>query len=243
MPEDWRVGDRLLLPETAQTVVLGNRVEINESEEVTISAINGNTIEFETAVQFDHLGVSDNPFDVERYAHIGNLTRNVVFQSENGEGVRGHVFITATAEFDVDNAAFIELGRTRAEFISNNTVIDETGEVLRVGENQAGRYAFHAANLDSPFEISGSVVEDGWRWGITLNNVNDSLVENNLIYEAAGAGIVTVSGTETGNVFTGNLVIKVEGGHQVGNARGGVCLLYTSPSPRDQRGSRMPSSA
>ena len=26
-------------------------------------------------------------------------------------------------------------------------------------------------------------------------------------------------------------------------ARGGDCLLYTSPSPRDQRGSRMPSSA
>ena len=26
-------------------------------------------------------------------------------------------------------------------------------------------------------------------------------------------------------------------------ARGGVCLLYTSPSPRDQRGPRMPSSA
>ena len=27
------------------------------------------------------------------------------------------------------------------------------------------------------------------------------------------------------------------------NAQGGYCLLYTSPSPRDQRGSRMPSSA
>ena len=26
-------------------------------------------------------------------------------------------------------------------------------------------------------------------------------------------------------------------------AQGGICLLYTSPSPRDQRGSRMPSSA
>ena len=25
--------------------------------------------------------------------------------------------------------------------------------------------------------------------------------------------------------------------------QGGICLLYTSPSPRDQRGSRMPSSA
>ena len=29
----------------------------------------------------------------------------------------------------------------------------------------------------------------------------------------------------------------------VDDARSQVCLLYTSPSPRDQRGSRMPSSA
>ena len=28
-----------------------------------------------------------------------------------------------------------------------------------------------------------------------------------------------------------------------GTAVGDICLLYTSPSPRDQRGSRMPSSA
>ena len=27
------------------------------------------------------------------------------------------------------------------------------------------------------------------------------------------------------------------------SGQGGICLLYTSPSPRDQRGSRMPSSA
>ena len=32
-------------------------------------------------------------------------------------------------------------------------------------------------------------------------------------------------------------VLKVQAGW------GGGCLLYTSPSPRDQRGSRMPSSA
>ena len=34
-------------------------------------------------------------------------------------------------------------------------------------------------------------------------------------------------------------------GYTAGAANGGinVCLLYTSPSPRDQRGSRMPSSA
>ena len=32
-------------------------------------------------------------------------------------------------------------------------------------------------------------------------------------------------------------------GRQGGGNRNGGCLLYTSPSPRDQRGSRMPSSA
>jgi len=31
--------------------------------------------------------------------------------------------------------------------------------------------------------------------------------------------------------------------HKFPSARFGGCLLYTSPSPRDQRGSRMPSSA
>ena len=42
-------------------------------------------------------------------------------------------------------------------------------------------------------------------------------------------------------------IFKVSGGGGGKNTRlkedGEVCLLYTSPSPRDQRGSRMPSSA
>ena len=41
--------------------------------------------------------------------------------------------------------------------------------------------------------------------------------------------------------------IKIEGGQKSGLKPAGLsigtCLLYTSPSPRDQRGSRMPSSA
>ena len=32
-------------------------------------------------------------------------------------------------------------------------------------------------------------------------------------------------------------------GNTLNAAENGTCLLYTSPSPRDQRGSRMPSSA
>ena len=44
----------------------------------------------------------------------------------------------------------------------------------------------------------------------------------------------------SGILLSGN--IQVDGDHleRPGNV---ICLLYTSPSPRDQRGSRMPSSA
>ena len=39
------------------------------------------------------------------------------------------------------------------------------------------------------------------------------------------------------------VVDSVTGGLSANGIEFGVCLLYTSPSPRDQRGSRMPSSA
>ena len=41
---------------------------------------------------------------------------------------------------------------------------------------------------------------------------------------------------------SGDLVIDVQKGFEL-SQQSRLCLLYTSPSPRDQRGSRMPSSA
>ena len=44
-------------------------------------------------------------------------------------------------------------------------------------------------------------------------------------------------------VITGNLGYISGHGPYLGDDKYITCLLYTSPSPRDQRGSRMPSSA
>ena len=44
---------------------------------------------------------------------------------------------------------------------------------------------------------------------------------------------------DAGEVFINGKSIQKNGNKALSN----VCLLYTSPSPRDQRGSRMPSSA
>ena len=46
------------------------------------------------------------------------------------------------------------------------------------------------------------------------------------------------------DVFVGSMKNAGDAGSsKVVNSGGMTCLLYTSPSPRDQRGSRMPSSA
>ena len=47
---------------------------------------------------------------------------------------------------------------------------------------------------------------------------------------------LNVSGAEQGCIDVANYLVE-------NNYDSYVCLLYTSPSPRDQRGSRMPSSA
>ena len=63
---------------------------------------------------------------------------------------------------------------------------------------------------------------------------------------AAGAGgtktISTRAGDDTITVTAGQLLANTTDEYAVITAGKG-CLLYTSPSPRDQRGSRMPSSA
>ena len=62
-----------------------------------------------------------------------------------------------------------------------------------------------------------------------------------------GGGFLTDGDASTGNGGNGGKggfgVAGGTGFSNLGNGGFGVCLLYTSPSPRDQRGSRMPSSA
>ena len=67
------------------------------------------------------------------------------------------------------------------------------------------------------------------------------LYQDAVMYDEAqitsSGGLATTSGEKTGRSPGDKRVVDQESVHD------DVCLLCTSPSPRDQRGSRMPSSA
>ena len=125
---------------------------------------------------------------------------------------------TPRANLDVVGTTFIS-GRTTADFLDHTNFADRDktaqDNALLVGGDSA------APNDEAVLRVATT---NGGRVGI---NVPNSLLDRALV----------VDGTSR---FTDDA--RFEHDIEV-NGDDGVCLLYTSPSPRDSRKSRMPSSA
>ena len=77
-----------------------------------------------------------------------------------------------------------------------------------------------------------------WRVGVLGGTNGDSFAFDNI---TATSGVAPPMITAFDRAANGDVIIDFTSGGNVDVYRS--CLLYTSPSPRDQRGSRMPSSA
>ncbi|MGH9204184.1 MAG: G8 domain-containing protein, partial [Vicinamibacterales bacterium] len=116
----WRVGDRLVLPDTRYIKwnETGSGVWTNlqnQWEERTIQSISADnrTVTLTSALQFDHLGARDLNGALDFLPHVGNLTRNVIVRSESATGTRGHTISVHIADTDIRYALFKDLGRTK----------------------------------------------------------------------------------------------------------------------------------
>ena len=81
---------------------------------------------------------------------------------------------------------------------------------------------------------------DGKVTRVSFTNVPAFVMHLDAPIDVPGLGTVLV------DVAWGGMFFSIADGDELGievSAANGRCLLYTSPSPRDQRGSRMPSSA
>src|SRR5713226_5603329 len=111
------------------------------------------------------------------------------------------------------------MSRTRLGVL-DNTEFDDTGKLQKLGTNQIGRYAIHFHHYFGPkqtpangyqFTLIGNAVDSAPKWGVTVHNSHYGLVQNNVVYNTHGAGIVTEDGTESYNVFDHNFAMRSGG--------------------------------
>ena len=193
---------RLILPGTNQLLGRGP-----EWEELVSTSASGGNVTLASPLAFDHRGARDADGNLNFMPHVGNLSRNVIVRSENPQGTRGHVIFVHRADVDIRYSLFKDLGRT-------------TIDPLDRQRNHIGRYSLHLHHVVGPtkpqsngyqFTLIGNALDGGLKWGITVHDAHYGLIRDNVIYNVGGAGIMTEDGSETGNVFDHNFVVRAWG--------------------------------
>ena len=225
----WQPGDRLVVPGTNQSLTAPNSYQ-GQWETPTLAFASGTQVVLSSGLAHAHGGGRDASGTLTFLPHVGNISRNVIVRSQNPHGTRGHVLLTHRAEVDIRYAAFKDLGRTTINPLDSTVM--SSGHASHIGSNQVGRYSLHLHHLFGPasptpnshqYVLVGNAIDGGTKWGITIHNTHYGLVQDNVIYNAAGAGIMTEDGSETANVIQNNFIVRAWGtGHERADGRQGI---------------------
>lgn len=240
VPEHWKAGDTLLIPDSRQLADTDlekidsppynhdrSQGVVHDAhwETASIKRIEGSRILLEEPLRYDHPGAKNaqgalvSTGGTRLLPHAANLTRNIILRSERPTGVRGHTQYFRGASIDIAYSQFTDLGRTTIREL-DSTGINGRNTVVKIGTNQIARYPLHLhrtidpraiSEEDHEFRVIGNVINGGKRWGIVVHGSHFGLIEDNVVFDIDGAGIVTEDGTETGNIFENNFVSGIRG--------------------------------
>ena len=215
IPTNWQVGDTVVIAGSEydgykwDNSIRAVRHYESEDEVRVITAVNGNTITFDQALEHDH----DTPRDDLKIS-VANYSRNVTFATEDPDTAavneRGHVMFHSR-DTDVRYAAFDELGRTDK---SAPALLASEFTDIAADSNVKGRYAlhFHRNGTDDPENPAmavGNSVFGSPGWGIVHHDSN-AIIHNNATFDTFGAGYVAETGNEIG-VWSDNIAIYAKG--------------------------------
>lgn len=191
-----------------------------QGEVLTITAIDGATISFSPPLQYDHRAPR-----ADLKASVANFSRNVRFETENGETVpvhrRGHVMLMHHTDYDVRYAQFHYLGRTDKSVPSYDP---DQLPALTPTSNIRTRYPMHLhfTGLDPtepPAVVIGNAVFHSPGWGY-VHHASNAIFNDNASYDTHGAAYVAETGDEIGS-WTRNIAIKAKG-NSAFNPKNGV---------------------
>ena len=209
-PADWQLGDELLVTDSHQPTSTN---PLRRESRVFIAGFSPGAVWLSKPLDFSHLPMTDPSGAVVAYPVVANLRRNLIIESENPTGTRGHVIdIGHESSWDEQGVLFADLGRTQNVKLDSTTV-DATGNVTHLGLNQVGRYggahkhhAGHGTFRDNVLLSNGIA-----KWGVAIHGTHDIEVADTIAVGFLGAAFVTEDGYETRVAFRRNLAAYIPG--------------------------------
>lgn len=191
----WSIGDSVIVTgsihsDSGQTFRGEYAKQKAQTEERQIIKINGRTLTLNKPLKNEHFG------EGEFRSEVANLSRNVVVESAEPDGVRGHTLYHRFSTGSLSYARFAHLGK----------------------EGVLGRYAIHFHLVRDSMrgsQVKGvSVVDSHNRW-ITVHGTQYLVVRDCVGYQSVGHGFFLEDATEVYNLFDRNLGVQAYNGKRL----------------------------
>ncbi len=182
----WKAGDRIIVTATSNQTYR----KPSGTEERTIAAIDGRRLPLDRPLEVEHQG------EGFYRGEVANLSRNVVVESANPNGERGHTMYHRNSAGAISYAEFRHLGK----------------------EGVLGRYALHyhlvGDTMRGSYVVGASIHDSGNRW-LTIHGTNCLVVRDCVGYRSVGHGYYLEDGTEVFNVLDRNLAVGAHRGKRL----------------------------
>jgi len=191
----WQVGDAVII--TGSLHKGHNRSfrgkypdQVPETEERTITKMDGRTLTLDKPLEHVHFGVGENR------SEVANLSRNVSIESADPNGVRGHTLYHRHSTGGLSYARFAHLGK----------------------EGVLGRYAIHYHLVGDTMrgsQVQGVAIVDSHNRWVTVHGTNYLIVRDCVGYKSVGHGFFLEDATEVYNLLDRNLGVQAHQGRRL----------------------------
>ncbi len=191
----WRVGDEVIVTGSKRKPQRGtfrDKPDSVTTEERRITVVDGRKLTLDRPLENDHYGSG------EFRSEVANLSRNVIIESADPAGVRGHTVYHRFSKGGISYARFAHLGK----------------------EGVLGRYSIHfhlvGDTMRGSSVVGVAIVDSHNRW-ITIHGTQYLVVRDCVGYKSVGHGFFLEDGTEVYNVLDRNLGVQAYRGKRLPN--------------------------
>ncbi|HSU67294.1 MAG TPA: G8 domain-containing protein, partial [Tepidisphaeraceae bacterium] len=185
---DWRPGDHVIITTSQPLGYVGRPKRISEkpdffgTEDRSIIRVEGSAIYLDRPLTKSHAA------DDDTRAEVANLSRNVVIESANPNGVRGHTMFHHHSTGSISYAEFRHLGK----------------------EGLLGRYPIHFHLVRDSMRgssVIGASIWDSANRFVAIHGTDYLLVRDCVGYQCMGHGYFLEDATEQYNILDHNLAV------------------------------------